>query len=185
MLASDCLVAAVLLTCPADLTLPDEALAWAETCRSSLLALALDAQLVDAREPLTHFTRPGDAAADLRSLQRRFQQYAFAPLVEESLRFPPRDAVLDFLLSNRAYRGELQVRMILEPAQAVHLDLAMHEAEELHHIWILVAEARWSFLYVPARRQALQQLRDLVGDRAFYSGHLPPYLPVWRMPITQ
>ncbi len=185
MLASDCLVAAVLLTCPADLTVPDEALAWAETCRASLLVLAVDAQILDAREPLTHFTRAADAAADLKALQRRFQEHAFAPVVEDALRFPERAVVLDFLIDNRAYREELQGRMLLEPAQAGHLGVAAEEADELHRIWLLVAESRWTFLYVTARRQALQQLRGLVGDQAFYSGQLPPYLPVWRLPVAR
>ena len=185
MLASDCLVAAVLLTCPADLTAPPEALAWAEACRASVLALALDAQLLDPREPLTHFTRPGDLAGDLKALQRRFQEFAFAPLAEEALRFPERDAVLDFLISNRAYREELQLRLAFEPGQAGHLELAMQEADELHRLWVLVAETRWGFLYVTARRQALGQLRDLVGAQAFYSGQLPPYVPVWRIPVAR
>jgi hypothetical protein len=185
MLASDCLVAAVLLTCPADLTVPNEALTWAEVCRGSLLALALDAQVLDPQEPQTYFTRTEGAAADLKALQRQFEEFAFAPLVEEALRFPKRDVVLDFLICNRAYRAELQLRALLEPARAAHFEIAMHEAEELHHIWVVVADTRWGFLSVTARRQALQQLRDLVGEQAFYSGELPPYLPVWRIPVAR
>jgi hypothetical protein len=34
------------------------------------------------------------------------------------------------------------------------------------------------------RRQALQELRDLVGARAFYSGQLPPHVPLWRIPTV-
>ena len=30
------------------------------------------------------------------------------------------------------------------------------------------------------RRGALKKLREAVGDEAYYSGHLPPHVPVWR-----
>jgi hypothetical protein len=34
------------------------------------------------------------------------------------------------------------------------------------------------------RGQALQELRQLVGARAYYTAQLPPHVPLWRIPIA-
>jgi hypothetical protein len=33
------------------------------------------------------------------------------------------------------------------------------------------------------RRQALAQLLELIGPHAYYSGTLPPHVPLWRLPV--
>lgn len=185
MIASECLLAAVLLTTSPDLPQPREALVWADVCRHSLVALALDGQLVDTREPAIHFNRPHDRGSDLKALQSRFQEFAFAPVLEECQRFPNRRIVNDFLAFNRAYRAELQARLDLDAVQAVHLRQALKETEQLHHLWCEVRDAGCEYYYITVRRQALQHLRDLLGDEAFYSGRLPPYVPVWRFPVER
>jgi hypothetical protein len=184
MLAYDCLVAAVLLTAAPDVPAAPEALAWAEACRAPLLALALDAQLLDAREEMNHFTRAQDAASDLKALQSRFRDFAFAPLLEESRRFPDRQTVNGFLAFNRAYRLDLLTRLEVDPVHAGHLRDALQETDELHHVWNVLREAQSDY-YVTARRQTLLMLRDLLGYEAFYAGRLPPYVPVWRLPVAR
>ena len=185
MLATECLMAAVLLTSPADVPLPAEVATWAQVCWTPLLALALDAQLFDARENLDYLRTTQDAVADLRALQVRFRDFAFAPLVQECERFPNRKAVQEFLAYNRWYRQDTRARLELDANQAVHLSAALAEADQLYDLWCVVADTSWSALYVTARRQALQKLLDRVGPEAFYSGQLPPYVPVWRIPIAR
>ncbi|GEM_PF-2590501 len=185
MLATDCLLAAVLLTAPADAPLPAETLAWAEACRTPLLVLALDAQLLDPREDLNYLTRRQNAACDLRALQGRYRDFAFAPLVQESLRFPDRNTALEFLAFNRAYRNDLQARLEFDPGDAAALRAALAEADQLYHLWCLIADTRWGAIYVTPRRQALQMLREQIGAEAFFSGQLPPYVPVWRLTVVR
>lgn len=185
MIASDCLMAAILLTSSAELPLPAESSVWAQVCRTSLLTLALEAQILDPRENLDYLRSPADVRSDLLALQTRFREVAFAPLAEESLRFPDRDTVLDFLAYNRAYRHDVQARQALEPHRAADLAAALTEADQLHSIWCAVADARWGALYVTARRQAMQTLLDRVGPEAFYSGQLPTYVPIWRIPAAR
>ena len=43
-------------------------------------------------------------------------------------------------------------------------------------------DARCEHFYVTYRRQSLAQLRDLIGLEAFYTGRLPPHVPLWRIP---
>ena len=58
----------------------------------------------------------------------------------------------------------------------------IHYPETEHQVWNTLRDARCSFYYVAVRRQALKQLRELVGEPAFYRAELPPPLPTWRLP---
>jgi hypothetical protein len=185
MHACECLVAAVLLTTAPEAPAPSATLAWAQVCRTSLLALSLDAQLLDPREEMSHFTMARDAAADLKSLQSRFRDFGFAPLIEEARRFPERATINEFLAFNRAYRRDLELRLEVDAVQAAELRFGLAEANHLYQVWTLAADARWEALTIRARREALLQLRLLVGDEAFFRGQLPPYVPVWRIAVAQ
>lgn len=185
MASLDCLVAAVLLTSAPEVPASSEALAWAATCRAPLLALALDAQVIDPRERFHFLNDSQDTARDVKALQSRFQDFAFAPLAEEALRFPDRKTTEDFLAFNRDYQKHLMARLEIDSVNGVHLRLAMQETDQLHKVWCAVLDARRGYHDITVRRQALQLLRELIGDEAFYSGRLPPYVPVWRLPVER
>src|SRR5205823_12083434 len=113
-------------------------------------------------------------------LRRRFYDLLDAPSLNDSLRFPDRATVNDFIALNAAYRQHLDVRQPVELAHWWELRAAAQEAELLHQVWDMVRDARCEYYYVTVRRQALKRLRELVGDEAYYSGKLPPSVPVWR-----
>ena len=54
------------------------------------------------------------------------------------------------------------------------------EADRLYQIWDLVRDNRCDYYYVTVRRQALKKLKEMIGDQAYYSGQLPPHVPVWQ-----
>ena len=56
----------------------------------------------------------------------------------------------------------------------------LQEVDRLYNIWDTVRDARCDYYYVTVRRQALKKLRETVGDDAYYSGALPPHVPIWR-----
>jgi hypothetical protein len=185
MLSSECLLAAVLLTTPSDGTPSPEVHAWSEACRPALLALALDAEILDKRETPQFLVLAQDFTRDLRDLQGRFRDLAFAPLVEEAARFPDRHTINDFLAFNRGYRAELIARLEVDTIHAEQLRLAIAETDDLHHLWNAARDARCAYYYITVRRQALLLLRDLMGAEAFYAGVMPPYVPVWRIAVAK
>ena len=67
------------------------------------------------------------------------------------------------------------------PLRKKDFDLT-HEAEvdRLYQIWDTTRDARCEYYYIHVRRGALKKLRDAVGEEAYYSGTLPPHVPVWR-----
>jgi hypothetical protein len=87
--------------------------------------------------------------------------------------------MLDF---NRDYRNDLTKRLAMDRLNGDALQAAILETDQLHKVWQTLLDARCDYYHTTVRRQSLMQLRDLVGPEAFYSGQLPPHVPVWRFP---
>jgi hypothetical protein len=180
MLPLDQLLALALLTAPPDAPLPAAVPAMHTALRFPLQVLSLQCEILDPREVRYMLARREDFVADLNLLRRRYQELADAPAVADCLRFPERATVNDLLAFNRAYRQHLDVRQPLELVHWWEVHAALQETDQLFHIWNQVRDARCEYYYVNVRRQALKRLRELVGKEAYYSGNLPPCVPLWR-----
>jgi hypothetical protein len=176
------LVAAAFLTLPGeDLGLDDAAAVHAELA-PALRVVAIDWQIMDRRETGYVLANAPEFEADLKALQERCHELRTAPPVSEARRFPSREVVGEMKAFNRAYRQRLDARLEWDLVHSEELLAARAEAEQLYRIWDVVEDARTECFNVNARRQALQQLREMVGETAFYTGQLPPHVPVWRFP---
>jgi hypothetical protein len=147
----------------------------------ALTTLAIQCQLLDAREG-DYLKSTQDFASDLGLLQGRYQELRDAPPVGEVERFPTREVVNEMLTFNRNYREGLNCRLSIDAFHSEELKTIMEETDQLHRVYEAVRDARCDYYYVTYRRQALAQLRDLVGAEAFYAGRLPPNVPLWRIP---
>lgn len=180
MLTCEFVLAAVLLTAPKDIPLPPNQAGWVEVMRPTIIAMAIDGEILDPRERAFLLTQ--DVIGDIAMLQGRSEELAGAPLLGESGRFPERKLVNDFLAVNRSYRNDLSARLAIDLVNMEELRTAIVETDRLYQAWDTVRDARCDYYYVTVRRQALQLLRDLIGPEAFYSGHMPPNVPVWHFP---
>jgi hypothetical protein len=169
-------LAAALLTAPPDAPAAPEL----ATARPALQALAVSWELLDPCECRYVLTRAEDWPADLKLLRRRSQDLADAPPLYDCMRFPDRGLVNELLAFNRAYRRHLDSRQSLEVASRWELHEALQEADRLYQVWDMVRDARSDCYCVTVRRAALKKLREALGPQAFYSGTLPPHVPVWR-----
>ena len=147
--------------------------------------LALEWELMDAREVRYLLARPEDFEADLSVLRRRYAELADAPPSSDCLRFPDRATINELLAFNRAYRQHLDVRQPSEPARWWQLRAVLQETDQLYQVWDTIRDARCEYYYVTVRRQALKRLREQLGDAAYYGGPLPPHVPAWRFQPIQ
>jgi hypothetical protein len=180
MLALDSVLAAALLTstvCPTDSA---RLQALYPTVRGPLQALAVRWEILDPRELKYVLARPEDFASDLSLLRHRYRLYADAPPVADCCRFPDRAVVNDLLSFNRAYRQYIDVRQPVELLHGGELRNALQETDRLYQIWDAVRDARCEYYYVTVRRNALKQLRELIGEESYYNAALPPCVPLWR-----
>lgn len=175
------LLAFSLLTAPIDRQ-SERPEGWQATdvVRPTLQYLAIASELLDPREIRYILARAEEFDADLALLQRRSRDLTDAPCLADGQRFPDRPTVNEMLAFNRCYRQYLNVRQSMELAHAWKYQAALQETDQLYEIWDIARDARCEYYYVSVRRQALRRLREMVGDEAYYTGRLPPHVPVWR-----
>ena len=173
---------ALLATPPDRLELPEAAKLY-DTLGPDLKAIALHLELLDPRETYVLEERE-QFAGDLKLLQERYRDLRAAPPLGDSLRFPEREMVGDLLAFNRLYREGLHNRLNLDRVHSEDLKAALSETDFLYRVWDKVRDVHCEYHYVTYRRQALQELREMVGPRAYYTGQLPPHVPLWRIPIA-
>jgi hypothetical protein len=180
MFSCEFLLAASLIIQPSDTpetTPPPELF---PVVRFALQTLALEWELLDAREVRYVLARQEDFTSDLNLLRRRYSDLVDAPPAQDGCRFPDRATVNEYLAFNRAYRQHIDMRQPGEPARWWELRTALQETDYLYQVWDTVRDARCEYYYVTVRRQALKRLREMLGEEAYYSGRLPPYVPTWR-----
>ena len=179
MFGSEFLLAAALLIQPADTPETPQPDLF-PSVRFALQVLAVEWEILDPREVRYVLARAEDFSSDLNLLRRRNGELNDAPSANDCQRFPERTTVNEFLAFNRSYRQHLDIRQPGEPARWWELRTALQETDHLYQIWDTVRDARCEYYYVTVRRQALKRLRELLGEQAYYSGQLPPYVPLWR-----
>lgn len=180
MLWTKYLVAFALLNASPEYPVPAGPPGQAASLRPALQELAVQAEILDRREVRYVLARPEEFSADVALLRRRLHDLADAPPLADCQRLPNRAAVNEFLAFNRSYRQHLDVRQALELARWGDFQTAIQETDHLYQVWDTVRDCRCDYYYVTVRRQALKKLRELVGDEAYYTGRLPPYVPIWR-----
>jgi hypothetical protein len=180
MFQIDGLVVLALLTAPVDTPIPPGSAERYERLRPMLQTLAVRWEILDPREVRYILARPEDFASDLNLIRRRYQSLADAPALSDCQRFPDRDTVNELLSFNRAYRQHMGLRQPMELARWWDLRTVLQETDHLYQIWDNVRDARCEYYYVTVRRQALKKLREMIGEDAYYSGQMPPSVPIWR-----
>jgi hypothetical protein len=179
MLPLDYVLALALLSSSAPATAPTDFSNMLPGLRLPLERLAMKLEILDPREVRFIFARPEDFADDLNLLRRRYQELATAPVLADALRFPDRATVSELLAFNRSYRQHMDVRQPLELVHWRELRITVEETDRLFRIWDKVRDARCPYYYVTVRRQALKELRELIGGDCYYAGTLPPCVPLW------
>jgi hypothetical protein len=176
MPATQFIIALALLTAPPDTAAANNDAPVPDDVCVALQQIAIELEILDPRETYL-FSDPPSAVKTLRT---RYHELADAPLANDALRFPERDIVNELLSFNRSFRQALDARRGIETNRDWDLRDALAETDRLYNCWDTLREARRDYYYITLRRQALKRLRELVGPDAYYSGVMPPSVPLWR-----
>lgn len=180
MAPSELFFATVLLSAPVgtpELTPPVER--WA-TVQAAVHEVAINLEILDPRETRYVLAKAEDFQVDLDFLRKRKADLADAPMLADAARLPDRRLLDDHIQFNRAYRKNLDTRVLWEADRADVLGEAVRETDRLYRLWDAMREAKCDFHYVTYRRLALKKFREGMGDEAFAVGELPPCVPEWR-----
>lgn len=177
--ASYLLYAWLIITTPAEL--------YVETntpiMRQEIQMLAVGMELLDPCETSNVFVYEEGFAADVEMLRARYRALKDAPPLSDSYRYPNREMALGSVEFNRAYRKTLEYQIDLHWNRDWFQEV-ISETDQLYYIWDLVRDSNCDYYYVTVRRQALQSLKDKLGKEMYYSGWLPPCVPIWRFKVV-
>jgi hypothetical protein len=90
---------------------------------------------------------------------------------------------MSILQFNQAYQTHCKIQLSYDSSNFNYWTTALKEAEELYVIHDLVDDAFHEHFNLFKRRKALSKLRDLIGEKDFYNGILPPCVPIWRFEL--
>ncbi|MBM4072327.1 MAG: hypothetical protein FJ271_25875 [Planctomycetes bacterium] len=141
--------------------------------------VAIHLEILDRKEAKYILADARHFAADLRLLGGRCHDLADAPRLAECQRLPALQMAQDFLAVNRSFQQSLESRLPLDPLHADDVRTVLQENEKLYQVWEAVRVAQNEIYYITVRRSALKELRDLIGAHDYYSGLLPPNVPMW------
>lgn len=141
---------------------------------------AITVEIMDRRETSWFLNDRRTFHTDLKSLAQRWERLADCPYLFEIERFPSRELICEGKEFNRSYSTHLNELVLWYPDHWCSINRQIGETEKLYEIWDVVADFRCDYYYITLKRMQLAKLRELIGDEDFYSGYLPPPVPVWR-----
>jgi hypothetical protein len=180
MSPSDLFLATVLLSAPVGAPEPAPPAERWEAVQAAVHQVAVQWELLDPRETRYVLTRAEDFQADLDFLRQRRADLEDAPKLADAARLPDKRLMADALQFNRAFRKNLDARIVWEADRAASLAEVVRETDRLYRMWDAIREAGSDCHYVTYRRLALKKLRDGIGADAYHAGEMPPCVPEWR-----
>jgi hypothetical protein len=141
----------------------------------SLKRLALDLELVGPTERWID-----DFRSELNYVRRHARELQVAPPLDDVVSLPPSSVSRESRCFNLNYQRNLELRRNVALHRQDELDEALQEARHLSTIWALVDTAACPTQSWVCRRMALLRLREMIGPEAYYTGAIPPCVPLWR-----
>jgi hypothetical protein len=154
--------------------------------RGAVISWLLKEELIDPKEIkyiLTLDDKLDSAYFDVILLNKRYHELFAqnAPKLIEANRFLyTHKQINEILTFNRAFRQTLVNRQNIEFDRATFYRKVIAETDELYNIWDALRDSKAEFYYITVRRNALFNLKNKLGDEAYYQGTMPPFVPIWR-----
>jgi hypothetical protein len=92
---------------------------------------------------------------------------------------PPRAIVVQARDLNRRFLARMEAERCVRLHRAADYDLVIGETNWLYQAWDKLDDAQL-MTTEENRWQALEELRQLIGNEAFFTGTMPPPVPIWR-----
>lgn len=115
----------------------------------------------------------------LLELWTRRDEFINAPRMHELERFPSREIVQEHIHFARQYSWNLEKAAEVDFAFAPYYLATQREIQNSLRYWQTLNSATSSYVYLYGRRKYLMELKEMLGDEAFYRGELPPHVPYW------
>ena len=180
MSISDWIIAWLLLTSPDSLQDMAAVHHAMPLIRGPLLTFCATTETIDQRELRGLLVAANEYEADLLAINKMWARLRDCPSAADAERFPDRAAINEQLCLNRSYRKRLEERQLADVLNGPAICGLIQETDLLYRAWDYARDAKCEYYYVWVRREALRNLRELIGPENYARGQMPHYLPIWR-----
>ncbi len=115
-------------------------------------------------------------------LRQAYTDACEGPSLEACKLFPSEKVIWEVLQSSYAFVTATEKRLEADALQRDVLQETLIEARKLQDVYYNLAMACTKTYNYTHRREQLRTVYDAIGAHNFYSGRLPPIIPVWRLP---
>ena len=118
---------------------------------------------------------------ELETLQKWWQELKDAPYADDAKRFPGWQVARSNCDWNRMYYSHLDALLPIyysNIGKSEDIRAAKRQLDYLYKVWKAVEQSNLGYMPIRSRREALQELRSLIGEEAYYSGKLPSHVPL-------
>jgi hypothetical protein len=126
-----------------------------------------------------------DYRSELGYVRRHWRELAEAPALADCQNLPQPAIVKECRNLNHSYQRMLEARGQVSLYRQDAFREMLGESHRLGEIWGLVETATCPTQSWVCRRRALLQLRDKLGPEDYYTGTLPPSVPLWRFQLVE
>ena len=135
-----------------------------------------------------HLRNPNDPNdCTIQTLAREYQEAKIKnyPCLASAYNFNcyGRFCTMPMLQFNQSYQAYCRIKMHYNLSDLQYWKNALKETEELYKVHDLLDDAFYESFNLFRKRKALCDLRDLIGEKDFYNGILPPCVPIWRFEL--
>lgn len=182
MFTYEAILATVLLSTAPDVEFNPREEAWLALMRPSILAVALDQELLYERE--YRFWLHGSILGDFELLRQRWKRFAAIPfLFRDGPALPTLQAIQECLAANRRYAKYLETFLELCPDHSGAVEQAMQHNDWLHSVWGELEAIRTPGTYHEGSpRDSIARLVEWLGYDNYMAGRWPPHVPLWAIP---
>lgn len=172
--------AAYYITSPIDVVDEPPCAEAYDQIKFAIITLGIEWEIIDIKESDCIMRRLVDWTEELDTIKRRYQNLKDAPKLIECNKLPEKTILRDMISFNRSYRHEMQKRADADMIEGELYRTIVRETDLLFNIYDKMEDARSEYFYVSVRRQALKDLRKLVGPENYYLNEWPCHVPIWR-----
>jgi hypothetical protein len=100
------------------------------------------------------------------------------PPLADAYRFGTVDQTKYACQINREYRSHLERQMAVNLHLEQQYSRMLQELDLRHNVWENLYWALWQWCSPGYRRERLANIRDIIGDDAYYAGQMPEPIPL-------
>jgi hypothetical protein len=148
--------------------------------RHAIQIVGIAQEIIDGKETRYILDDPADFENEVNLVRDRAKRLANTPSISLAQGFPDRNWINEQMAFNRKHHQWLESQLQFQIDRQDYFREWIKENNRLYAVWDKIRDVKCEFYYVTVRRDAMRDLREMLGEEDFWGRHWPPTVPIWR-----